>query len=534
VLALVVGFFVARGAAVDSHLAATPRAAPNARSPLDDVRRAQGAGAPHTTRGSQFSTQQSLNTSAGFSFLHRTQAVGSRTGGTELLPFAQPPPVEAASEPTLADSGAGASPPPGPPIEIYDVHAERAPFNAEVTWETSEATSSLVAYGIDRPTLWTASSDGKAHTAALSGLALQQPYKVWVMARAADGREATYETATPAGLLSKPMTATTSGGALLIDGRLFFPTMVWGQCADGYATSLAAGINLFLHDPCEATADAAERLRGHAFAVPDAFHANGDAEDVNLIGSYLPDEWDTFLPGDLTAEAVAKMVPADAPSPRFLTLTNHFFSRADPLPQGRGLYAPLIQAADVIGFDLYPLQNWCRSDAFDAVFDAQRELVALAAGRPTYQWIEARVMDCKPEFAVTPQTLRAETWLALAGGAHGIGYFPYSWTPDVGAEIAAERRELDTLAPALLEPPAEGHAADNAVKLGVREHNGALYVIAVNSAISARTTVVTVPAAADREFTTLDGSHTLTATGGVFTDTFGPLDVHVYVAPPSA
>src|SRR6476469_7214600 len=181
VLALVVGPFVARAATVDSHVAAAPRVAPNATSPLDDVLRARDAGTTHTTGGSQFSTQQSLNTSAGILLLHGTQALGSRTGGTELLPFAQPPPVEAASGPTLADSGADASPPPGPPIEIYDVHAERASFDAEVTWETSEATSSLVAYGIDRPTLWTASSDGKAHTAALSGLALQQPYRVWVM-----------------------------------------------------------------------------------------------------------------------------------------------------------------------------------------------------------------------------------------------------------------------------------------------------------------------------------------------------------------
>jgi hypothetical protein len=51
----------------------------------------------------------------------------------------------------------------------------------------------------------------------------------------------------------------------------------------------------------------------------------------------------------------------------FLPLSNHFFSGADPLPQGRSMYPGLIATSDMIGFDLYPLQGWCRPDRFDAV-----------------------------------------------------------------------------------------------------------------------------------------------------------------------
>ncbi|MGG7380231.1 hypothetical protein ACQ7B2_16255, partial [Escherichia coli] len=70
------------------------------------------------------------------------------------------------------------------------------------------------------------------------------------------------------------------------------------------------------------------------------------------------------------------------------TLTSHFASMAAPLPAGRGMYPGLIARADVVGFDLYPLQELCRPEFLPAVFDAQAELVPLAWPRPTFQWIE--------------------------------------------------------------------------------------------------------------------------------------------------
>src|SRR5438477_472908 len=158
--------------------------------------------------------------------------------------------------------------------------------------------------------------------------------------------------------------------------------------------------------------------------------------------------------------ALLRRIHTPDAGPRFLTLTNHFYSRAAPLPQGRALYPPLVANADVIGFDLYPLQSWCRFDSFGDVYDAQQELVRLAQGKPTFQWIEARAMDCAgdPALDPTPATVRAETWLAIAGGAHGIGYFPKDWSPEIGAEIAREKAEIETLAPALTAPAIPGGA----------------------------------------------------------------------------
>ena len=49
----------------------------------------------------------------------------------------------------------------------------------------------------------------------------------------------------------------------------------------------------------------------------------------------------------------------------------------------------------MIGFDLYPLQEWCQPNRLNAVFFAQRELVKLAGEKPTFQWIEADDWKCQ-------------------------------------------------------------------------------------------------------------------------------------------
>jgi hypothetical protein len=250
-------------------------------------------------------------------------------------------------------------------------------------------------------------------------------------------------------------------------------------------------------------------------------------------GSFLPDEWDAHLTSNVTAADLQEKIPNNGGGPRFLTLTNHFFSHAAPLPTGRGMYPALVANADVLGFDLYPLENWCRWDDFAKVFDSQRELVGLAAGKPTFQWIEASHMDCgDPVLNPTPQTVRAETWLAVAGGAHAIGYFPKDFSPEIGAEIAREKREFQTLTPALVEPATEATADNDKVRVGARDHNGAIYVIAVNASRAPVTTTINVPALGNRSLVSLDGMRSGTAANGAFTDTFAPLDVHIYIAAP--
>jgi hypothetical protein len=304
-----------------------------------------------------------------------------------------------------------------------------------------------------------------------------------------------------------------------------------GACPESFPQLLADGINFFEDSRCDNPSVELSMLAGKGFLVDQAAkpHIPG------AVASYLPDEWDTFLPGNLTADQAAKMVPYRGPGPRFLTLTNHFYSGAAPLSQGRGMYPALAANTDILSFDLYPLQNWCKYDGrFHDVFDSQRELVALGGGvKPTFQWIEARHMDCSdPILTPTPQTVRAEVWLSIAGGAHGVGYFPYDWSSDIGAEIAREKTEIETLAPALVDQSIDASANDPNLRVGARQHNGAVYVIAVNATRNPVTSTINVPALGNRALTSLDGTRTVTAANGSFTDSFGPLEVHIYVAAP--
>jgi len=425
--------------------------------------------------------------------------------------------------------------PAGPPPEIENVHTiSLTPFSATIAWRTNVPATSRIAYGLDAPVLWTAPNIAATeHQATLTGLTFSSSYKVAVTAAndGSPGRVEEYVLTTPA--LSGAVQLTTSNGVILLNGQPSFPKLVWAQCTDAVAGNLAVGIDLFMGNGCGTGADLATWVAGRAFVLANA--QAPAAARAGTVGTHLPDEWDTHLPGDLTTADALRLVPEIPGSgPRFLTLTNHFYSRASPLPQGKGMYPALAASADVLGFDLYPLQNWCRFDSFGDVFDSQLDLVALGRGRPTFQWIEARRMDCMgDQLDPTPETVRAEAWLSIAGGAHAIGYFPNNWSYEVGAEIARTNHEIQGLIPALVEPAiAASVSLGSSVKAGGREHNGAVYVIAVNASRSAATASINVPALGDRVLRSLDGLHTLTASGGSFTDSFGPLEVRVYVAAP--
>lgn len=433
--------------------------------------------------------------------------------------------------PTTTEPTTTATPVPTTPIEISNVHTTSlSPFAATIAWQTSEPVTSQVAYGFDAPTLWTAADTPSIdHVAVVNGLTFNTTYRLWVNARASDGRAATSPFLLTTPPLSGPVSGSVGNGAFLVNGQPYFPTMVWAACPDTYSTELAYGIDLFMAKDCGDADKQLGALGGRGFLVTDA----GDPGLPGAVGQFLPDEWDTFLPSSVTADAIRTALPDNGGGPRFLTLTNHFYSHAAPLPQGRGMYPALIQSADVLGFDLYPLQNWCRYDEFGHVFESQRELVQLAAGKPTFQWIEARGMDCHdPRLDPNAQTVHAETWLAIAGGAHAMGYFPHDFGPGIGQQIAADKRQIEALMPALLEPALEA-SANSTVEVGAREHNGAVYVIAVNASRTPTSATVTVPSLGSRPLTSLDGTRTVTPASGQFTDSFGPLDVHVYIAGPA-
>jgi hypothetical protein len=279
-------------------------------------------------------------------------------------------------------------------------------------------------------------------------------------------------------------------------------------------------------------------------ALSDDFSAGAAAVDG---GWYLPDEPDAI---PLTAAELPQLPPASATGKlRVLTVSQHFYSGQALIRPGydRGEYARLAARADLVGFDMYPIVKFCGRVPLTDMFHAQRELMTTyAPGKPTFQWIETSKMtgECST-IAITPAIVKAETWLAVAGGACGIGYFTNSWTgdvwnrwdfdPGVEAALPAIVEGVQQLAPALC----DGTYGDvvtpwnGTVVASSRELNGALYVIAVNGSDRPTTVPFRVDALRGRTLTVLDESRTIRPVKTVyFRDSFAPYGVHVYMAAP--
>jgi hypothetical protein len=445
---------------------------------------------------------------------HRVQPTTAVQPTTTAPPTTAPPTTAAPPPASTTVPPATTTVPPAPgPLQAVEV----APFSATVEW-TKPDPPARIGYGVPElgPTVWTPVSGNRA---TLSGLRFGTTYRVWAGDAMLD--------LTTAPAPASPLAAI-GGGAILLDGHPFFPLLVLGQCPAGYQSSLAAGITLYSENPCGGIADQTAALAGRALSLTG--HAEAGIGGSGVIGWYYPDEADL----QRLSGATLPQFPSQAATGRLrvLTLSNHFYSRTEPLAEGRSVYPGLIAESDVVGFDLYPLQEFCSPRWLPDVADAQRELVRLAGGRPTFQWIEASTWKCDaPALRVTPTTVRAESWLAVAGGAHGLGFFPADWPPNVTPGIATVGREITALAAALLAPDAPATATAPVIA-AARALNGALYVIAVNPTRRRAQATITAPGSANRQAGVLGEGRTVTASRDTVTDLFGPLAAHVYVFAP--
>ena len=115
--------------------------------------------------------------------------------------------------------------------------------------------------------------------------------------------------------------------------------------------------------------------------------------------------------------------------------------------------------------------------------------------------------------------MRVETWLAIAGGARGIGYFPDWWAENIRAEVRLVNRDILALAPALLAPVEKANwSTESPVRVGARRYNGATYIIAVNSSTSPTSTSFTVPGLGGRKFRVFRDGRVVTPFGDLVVD----------------
>lgn len=243
---------------------------------------------------------------------------------------------------------------------------------------------------------------------------------------------------------------------------------------------------------------------------------------------------------------------ADPERPVFMTVTGNFHPHFDKwtAEQRSALYPAYFRAADVIGYDIYPIYGWNKPEWIHLVHEAMDLLAQQTDRRPLYAWIETSkggqwTGDLARQKDVTPTHIRAEVWMSICRGATGIGYFTHVWKPSydqfgVPAENRAALREINQqitrLAPAILSPepaPAATIAADNDVKLDVlaRRLGDSVYLFAVNfdeRSIPATATIGLPGLTAQTEIEALDEARTIRAEAGRFRDDFAPLAVHLY------
>jgi hypothetical protein len=474
----------------------------------------------------------------------------------------------------LASSGASATRAPVPDI----VSVETYPFSAVVKWRVPDAGRVVLEVGVDdRYGIWSPTT--VAHSAltartTLAGLEPATTYRFRVVTRWRNGmtaeahgsfRTGAWPGATAASAIpaAADATATSGGGSpfvlppslppgvtpgqppaasplptgtptvessspLRVNGNPVFPRMVWRQCPTYYPTSIGAGINLFLGVSCAEPDEQFDRLAGRAMSTVDA--KTPGISGPGQVGWHHPDEADVSV-GD--ASKLAQ--PKGSGRVTFLTLTDHFSEQAAPPPNGKEIYPAFFDSADVIGFDTYPVEVRCSIAQIDNVYWMQRELVSLTRGKPTFQWIEAGPMEhCRHNEDPTPEVVRAETWLAIAGGARGIGYFPDWWAEHIRNEVRLVNREILALAPALLAPVAKANwSAESPVRIGARKYNGATYVIAVNSSTSPTTASFNLLGLGGRTLRVFRDGRTVKPLGDLVTDKLPGLGVAVYVVPPA-
>ena len=409
--------------------------------------------------------------------------------------------------------------------------------SVRLVWTTAAPQPTAVEYGTSTGygLFRSAASTGTSHVLTLDGLAPGTTYHVRPLG--ADDVQVT--TAPPA---AAPHALTIGPRrALLLDGHPFVPVMEWLQCPSLFDAERALGIDVFMGRGCQNTDtdEVSQTFRRGGFSILPFDAAVAGAP--GLLAWRFADEPDlNHMPVSALTRATARGHAARPRRLTFVTLTAGFFA-----PTKRDVpSATYARAADVVGFDVYPVYGYCRPDLIAWEADATRALVAIARpGEPVYSWIEAASTSsqwCHGR-GVEPQELRAEAWMALVNGATAIGWFTHSWTPDysqfrvaadVQAEMARTARQVTTLAPAIDGVPVHVgvQTSEGRVDATARTAGGALYVFAVNVSRTLVTATFTVP---NGTWQVYEEGRTVTAVGGALSDSFAPLGVHVYVLPPS-
>jgi hypothetical protein len=426
--------------------------------------------------------------------------------------------------------------PPPPPVVAADLEIEEVgPYSAVVEFTTDQDVAGVVGFGHADPVDFASDAVGREHRVELVGLLPETDYTVEVLSHTGDDKpELEFTTE------SRPLApeAGVEDGTVVLDGKPFFPVTAYGACSPTLGNLLDAGVNVFQWEHSCGSEDS--DLLGSIDSLADRGYwtvpwDNRKLGSDGLIGYTQPDEPDGL---GLSPTALPDI---DEPGRiSFLTLTQHFAPGTGEFPwQEPGYYEGFAEKADVLGVDFYPLQSLCSPEKLALNNDVQASLVELADGKPTLQWIEAAEMKCpgRPDAAITPETLRAEMLLAIAGGANGLGIFPARLDASAASAVRSTLDLIEEAWPMLLTPrvPVEiGGEGAPLVRASARESAGGTMLVLVNASTtqSASVEVHLDDVPAGRRFVSIDDSLEVTPEDGVLRLDLEPLEAHILVAAP--
>jgi len=343
---------------------------------------------------------------------------------------------------------------------------------------------------------------------------------------------------------------------LNVHGRPFIPIGAWNQPPwDTHVAYLKSlGINTYLNNgltPPEPTnpqlLDLLEANDMWAILQYDA----GVRAHPRVLGWLLGDEPDLrgVPPADVQAsyDAIKSADPG-----RFIalnTMGNFYWDANFGNPADEPLYQAYTAIPDISSFDFYSVAGWHNPGWVympGAMVQFLRERY-LDPPKPVWAVIEASdhiQTDAFP--GPSAAQMRFEVWDSIIHGATAIHYFtiafdPFAWTnltPAIEQELARTNGQITALTEVILGAPPSLNVTSSepsglARNLALRRSGTTTWLFADNADMGYRSATITFTFPGPISSVTVYGEgRTITPSGNAFTDTFDPLEVHIYQVEP--
>lgn len=347
----------------------------------------------------------------------------------------------------------------------------------------------------------------------------------------------------------------------------WFPIAVWLQNPSRAAEFRALGINLYIglwEGPTEEQLAALKKAGMPVICEQNAVSLKR-LDDPTIIGWMQMDEPDNAQPDGkggygppVPPEEIVRryraMKAADPTRPVYLGLGQ---AVAWDNYYGRGVrtrhpedYPEYAKGGDILSYDVYPVVSTdaeVRGKLWKVPFGLERLIEWSGGHKPVWNALECTRIS-NPNAKPTPAQVRAEVWMSLIHGSHGIVYFVHQFQEAGGfieAALLADKemseavrqinRQVLALAPELNSPTVGDVltlSSENVrapVDAMVKRHGGATTICAVAMRDAPTTAHFTLKGLRGKtRVTVLGEGRELTATDGRFADRFQGYEVHLY------